>query len=160
MTPLPLAPATVLLLLLALPGAAQRRTADAPAGGTTTVRAEVRIQRMVVRVPRTPNVPASLSAMRALPPIQWVERRTDRCVPIQNLAAVSISRTDSVDLLLNGGRRLRARLSDDCPSLDFYSGMYLRQTSDGNICASRDTIRSRSGGQCRIKAFRALVPVR
>lgn len=159
MTVPPLAPATVLLLFLALPGAAQRRAADGPPP-TGMIRTEIRIQRMVVRVPRTPTAPVSMSSMRALPPIQWVERRTDRCVPIQSLAAVSVTRADSVDLLLNGGRRLRARLSDDCPSLDFYAGMYLKATSDGMVCASRDTIRSRSGGQCRIKTFRSLVPAR
>ncbi len=159
MTALPLPAATMMLLLLALPGAAQRRVADTPAA-TTTVRTEVRIQRMIIRVPRAPFAPVAFSAPRALPPIQWVEKRTDRCLPVQNVAAVTISRTDSVDLLLNGGGRVRARLADDCPSLDFYSGMYIKPSSDGRMCASRDVIRSRTGGQCRIAQFRALVPAR
>ena len=115
---------------------------------------------MIIRVPRAPFAPVAFSAPRALPPIQWVEKRTDRCLPVQNVAAVTISRTDSVDLLLNGGGRVRARLADDCPSLDFYSGMYIKPSSDGRMCASRDVIRSRTGGQCRIAQFRALVPAR
>lgn len=158
MTALPLSAATMMLLLLALPGAAQRRPVDTPA--VTTVRTEVRVQRVILRVPRAPFAPVSYSAPRALPPIQWVEKRTDRCVPLQNLAAVTINRTDSVDLLLSNGGRVRARLADDCPSLDFVSGLYIKPSGDGRMCASRDVIRSRTGGQCRIAAFRALVPAR
>ncbi|KQN78873.1 hypothetical protein ASE90_13790 [Sphingomonas sp. Leaf67] len=158
MTALPLPAATLMLLMLALPGAAQRRLAEPPA--TTVMRTEMRIQRMIIRVPRAPFAPVAFSAPRALPPIQWVEKRTDRCLPVQSVAAVTISRTDSVDLLLNGGGRVRARLADDCPSLDFYAGMYIKPSSDGRMCASRDVIRSRTGGQCRIAQFRALVPAR
>ncbi|KQM24554.1 hypothetical protein ASE57_14085 [Sphingomonas sp. Leaf11] len=159
MTALPLSAATMMLLLLALPGAAQRRPVDTPPA-VTTIRTEVRVQRVILRVPRAPFAPVAYSAPRALPPIQWVEKRTDRCVPLQNLAAVTINRTDSVDLLLSSGGRVRARLADDCPSLDFVSGLYIRPSGDGRMCASRDVIRSRSGGQCRIAAFRALVPAR
>ena len=158
MTALPLPAATLMLLMLALPGAAQRRLAEPPA--TTVMRTEMRIQRMIIRVPRAPFAPVAFSAPRALPPIQWVEKRTDRCLPVQSLAAVTINRTDSVDLLLNTGGRVRARLADDCAALDFYGGLYIKPSSDGRMCASRDVIRSRSGGQCRISTFRALVPAR
>ncbi len=162
MTALSFPAATMMLLLLALPGAAQRRPpAPQPvAQGVATVRTEVRIQRMVIRVPRAPISPAAFSAPRPLPPIQWVEKRADRCVAVQDLAAVTVTRSDSVDLLLNGGKRLRVRLADDCPAIDFYAGLYFKPAGDGRMCASRDVIRSRSGGQCRIAQFRALVPAR
>jgi hypothetical protein len=153
--PIPKPVPALLLLTLAAPTGAQQRV-GVPQG--ETVRTEVRIQRIIVRVPRM-NVTAA-STSRALPAITWVEKRTDRCVPVATLAAVSITRPDSVDLMLAGGKRLRARLEDDCPSLDFYSGFYLKPTSDGMVCASRDSIRSRSGGQCRISSFRMLVPSR
>ncbi len=163
MSALPFPAAVTAVLLLAVPGTAQRRVANPQPSApqtVTTVRTEVRIQRMIVRVPRAPIAPAAFSAPRPLPPIQWVERRADRCIPIQDLAAVSVSRPDSVDLLLNGGKRLRARLADDCAAVDFYGGLYFKPTGDGRMCASRDVIRSRTGGQCRIAQFHALVPAR
>jgi hypothetical protein len=95
-----------------------------------------------------------------VPPIRWVEKGADRCVAVGSLAGAAITRVDRVDLILSGGKRLRAVLEDDCPSLDFYSGFYLKPAGDGKVCARRDTIRSRSGGACRIKAFRSLVPAR
>jgi len=45
-----------------------------------------------------------------------------------------------------------------CPALDFYSGFYLRPSADGQVCADRDTVHARSGGQCGIERFRTLVP--
>ena len=116
-------------------------------------------QRMIIRVPRMPASPAALPAA-PLPPIRWVERRGEKCVPAGDLAGAAITRADRVDLILSGGKRLRALLEEDCPSLDFYTGFYLKPSADGKLCAARDTIRSRSGSSCRIKAFRTLVPAR
>lgn len=117
-------------------------------------------QRVIIRVPAMPIARTSLAPTPALPPIIWVEREAPQCIPLTALSAASIQRPDSVDLVLNGGKRMRARLGGDCPSLDFYSGVYLKRTSDGMVCADRDAIRSRSGGECRIAAFTRLVPGR
>ncbi|GAA0733061.1 hypothetical protein [Sphingomonas japonica] len=123
-------------------------------------RAQVRMhQRIVIRVPRLTAARTSM-ANAPLPPIRWVERDTDRCIAASSLAGAAVTRPDSVDLVLSGGRRLRANLGSACPALDFYNGFYLRPTSDGMVCARRDAFRSRSGGECRIEAFRALVPAR
>lgn len=123
-------------------------------------RAQVRVQqRIVIRVPRL-TVARTSVASAPLPPIRWVERDTDRCIPVEALTAAAVTRPDSVDLVLNGGKRLRATLGNSCPALNFYNGFYLRPTSDGMVCAERDSFRSRSGGECRIQAFRALVPAR
>ncbi len=149
------------LLLLLAPAAAQQRppsaSATPPAARGGVIRTEVRIRRVIVRVPRAGGV-APVSQMRILPPVQWVEKRADRCFPIDSLAAMSMTRTNSVDLMLAGGKRIRAQLGDNCPALAFYSGFYLKPARDGKICASRDAIRTRSGEQCRIRAFRTLVP--
>lgn len=140
------------LTLLAAPVPAQQRTRAAPpppAGYSVSIQ-----QRLVIRVPRLPAGRMALPAQ----PTKWREKRADRCVPAQQLAAAAVTKKDSVDLVLNGGRRIRARFDDDCPALDFYSGFYVRMNADGQVCAKRDVIRARSGGECRIESFRNLVP--
>jgi len=59
-----------------------------------------------------------------------------------------------------GGDRVRATFDRDCPGLDFYSGFYLKPSADGQICADRDMIRTRSGDSCEISGFRRLVAKR
>lgn len=149
----------LLLPLMLMPEAPyQAQTARAPAPGMRTLRIE---RRVIVRVPRMSAAPGLVGTATApLPPITWVEKRAEQCVPVGALAAAAITRPDSVDLVLSGGRRMRARLGDDCPALGFYSGFYLRPPADGQICARRDVIRSRSGGECRIEGFRTLLPAR
>lgn len=152
----------LLLLPLLMPSepAFQAQVGRAPAAGTRTM---VQIERhIIVRVPRMSAAPGVIPTAVAapIPPVSWSERRVEQCVPISSLAGASITRPDSVDLVLSGGRRMRARLGDDCPALGFYSGFYIRPPADGQICARRDSIRSRAGGECRITGLRALVPSR
>lgn len=124
--------------------------------------AQVRIQQhIIVRVPRAPIPTAPMVAARtSVPALSWVERGSDRCIKLKNLAGAQVVTRDSVDLILNGGRRLRAKLARECPALAFYQGFYLKPTEDGKLCAERDTIRSRSGGACRIAEIKKLVPSR
>lgn len=114
-------------------------------------------QRIIVRVPamtvRTPPVPMPA-------PIVWKEVKGPKCVIVNQLAGAAITRSDSVDLFLRGGRRLRAQLDDNCPALDYYGGFYLAPTKDGQVCGGRDTIHARSGGKCLIDRFRELIPKR
>lgn len=127
------------------------------------VRTQIRIERrVIIRIPRMTPAPALATASVApLPPIRWIERGAGgRCVPVSALAAASVTRPDSVDLVMAGGRRVRARLGEDCPALGFYSGFFIRPPADGQVCAQRDVIRSRSGGECRIEGFSALIPTR
>ncbi len=112
-------------------------------------------QRIVVRIPRLPDQPRPRQTTPP-PPIEWKEKRAEKCVPINMITSASVSRVDSVDLILAEGRRLRARFDDDCRAIDFYAGFYLRRTADGMICAKRDAVRSRSGDSCRIEAFKEL----
>jgi hypothetical protein len=107
----------------------------------------------VVRTNRAPP-----SAPRAMTPM--TERKADDCIRMQRVVAFAVAERHSVDLVMNDGSRMRAKLGDKCPALDFYAGFYIRPNSDGKMCAGRDTIRSRSGGSCNIQAFRTLVPTR
>jgi hypothetical protein len=107
-------------------------------------------QRIVIRVPAAPAPPPPMQRLR------WKEKGGPKCIPMESLAAAAIYKADTVDLMLRGGKRLRALLDDDCPALDFYRGFYLTPNSDGKVCAGRDLIRSRMGGQCPITKFKTL----
>ncbi len=109
-------------------------------------------QRVIIRVPARPNLPAPDRRVR------WKESKGPKCVPMNALAGAAITGRDQVDLFLRGGARIRAQLEDECPAIDFYKGFYVRPSADGRICADRDTIHSRAGGQCGIERFRTLVP--
>lgn len=155
------------LLLAAAPGGIDPAPSPAPSpapttpvqrGGMVVQYAQMTFQqRIVIRVPRLPDprsAPASVTVSR---PSTWVEKKGPKCVPIPMIAGASITRNDSVDLVTVDGGVLRARFHDDCPAIDFYTGFYLKQTTDGRVCANRDALRSRSGGACRIKQFRQIV---
>lgn len=88
----------------------------------------------------------------------WKEKKAPKCIAMGMVGGISISRPDSIDLVLRGNQFIRARLEKGCPSIDFYSGFYLKPTKDGRICEDRDTIHSRTGGACVIDKFHTLVP--
>jgi hypothetical protein len=107
-------------------------------------------ERLIVRVPTRPARPRAAT--------RWRERSAPRCMPLNGLAGAAVTERDSVDLIFSGNIRVRAQLDSGCSGLDYYSGFYLRPTEDGRICAGRDSIHARSGGECEIKRFRSLVP--
>ncbi len=88
----------------------------------------------------------------------WKEKKAPKCIAMGMVGGISISRPDSIDLVLRGNQFIRARLEKGCPSIDFYSGFYLKPTKDGRLCEDRDTIHSRTGGACMIDKFHTLVP--
>lgn len=116
----------------------------------------VRHQQIIIRLSRGPRSIAPAGASL----IQWRESRGPRCVSAQRLIGATSLRPDSVDLILRDNSRVRARLHRRCPALDYYRGFYINATADGRICADRDSIRSRAGGECQIDDFRALSPER
>ena len=142
------------LMLLAAPAAPPDERA--PRGGRLSPFSVH--QRIIVRIPRMPVGRTPWRA--AAPPVRWDERKAPKCVPVAELSGATILERASVDLMMTSGQRIRAKLGDDCPTLDFYSGFYVKPSSDGMICADRDSIRSRSGGTCPIRRFRLLVPQR
>lgn len=107
-------------------------------------------ERVIIRVP----------AAAAPPKIRWREKKGPKCMPMQSVAGAAILKAGRVDLIVRGGQRMRAELESGCTALDYYSGFYIMPPTDGQICAGRDTIHLRSGGECQIKRFRKLVPDR
>ena len=113
-------------------------------------------QRVVIRIPATaPPAPPE-------PRLTWRETKGPKCLAMAGLsgAGAAIMQPNAIDLFLRNGTRFRARLNNDCPAMDFYSGFYLTPNADGRICVGRDMIHARTGGQCNIEKFRTLVPGR
>ncbi len=96
----------------------------------------------------------------AMPPafVTLKEKKGPKCIPRDTIIGAAVLAGNSVDFLMRGGARMRARFSNSCPALDFYAGFYLDQRQDGQICASRDVIHSRAGGECQIDRFRLMIP--
>lgn len=150
-----------LLLAMAAPFAvgAAAPAPDALADGTQWAQLTIH-ERLIIRIPRMPAAARTALRAPAPAPVEWRERRGPRCLTMTSLTGAAIGRDGEVDLIVEGSQRVRARLDSQCPTLDFYSGMYLKPTADGKICARRDAIRTRSGGRCAIAQFRKLVPAR
>jgi hypothetical protein len=127
--------------------------AAVPAGDDASVEQFAQLlikrQQVIVRVPRRQVAQA---------PIEWREKKGPRCIPMNALGGAAVTKPSSVDFMLRGGTRVRARLERECPALDYYSGFYISPTADGRICADRDAIHARSGGECQITRFRTLAP--
>ena len=111
-------------------------------------------QRVVIRVPMMP-------VQQATPvPFHWKEKKGPRCVATNVLGGAVVSAPDAIDLVVRGGTRVRAKLDNACQSVDLRFGFYIRPSADGQLCASRDVIHARSGGQCEIEKFKRLSPQR
>jgi hypothetical protein len=108
--------------------------------------------RVVVRVQTTQLDVVPLAALK--------EKKGPKCVAMGDILAAAVLARSSVDLVLRGGFRMRARFAASCPGLDYYSGFYLVPSKDGKMCSGRDVIRDRAGGECEIDKFRKLVESR
>ena len=117
---------------------------------------DVTVTRLVVQdevILRVPVQPHSMG-----PSIDWHEKKGPKCIPASLIRRSSLSGAEEVDFILSGGSRVRARLEEDCPALDFYGGFYLQYGRDQQICAGRDAVQSRMGRSCLIERFRLLIP--
>jgi hypothetical protein len=130
------------------------------AGGAEPPRRTATLQysQVIVREQIVVRVPAHL---RDAPEagIRWKEKKGPKCVPARQVIAAGPISPGSVDLILRDRSRLRAKLDSSCPALDYYYGFYITPNADGMVCAERDSIRSRIGGQCGIDRFRSLKAV-
>lgn len=137
------------LLLMALSGAPDEAAVPEPTRyAQLTVRQQIMI-RMPVRQ-RSGSAPVE--------ELKWKEGKGTRCVAAGSVAGATLLERNSVDLVLRDRTRVRAKLQNSCPALDYYHGFYISPNADGRICADRETIRSRMGGECEIDAFRVLKP--
>ncbi len=150
----PALPASLLALAAPLAAAASPDVPDRPR--IALAQASIH-ERIIIRVPRM--LRRSLRAPGRGPlstPVEWKERKGPKCVPVGDIEGAFLGKPGTVDLLMQDGRRLRAKLDGDCKPLDYYSGFYLRPAGDGMICRDRDVIRMRSGASCEIDGFKTL----
>jgi hypothetical protein len=106
--------------------------------------------RVVVRI-QTARVPTITT---------WNEKKGPHCINLTDIQGTAVIVANSVDIALRGGDRVRMRFERSCPGLDYYSGFYVVPNSDGKICAGRDVVRDRAGGECAIDKFRKLIPAK
>jgi len=141
---------TLLGALIALsPAATPPRPAPSPeADGIEFAQLSFR-SHIVVRV--------QTSQLAMVPEASLREKKGPKCIAASDILAAAVLARASVDLVLRGGYRMRARFSASCPGLDYYSGFYVAAGADGKLCADRDVIRDRAGGECEIDKFRQLV---
>lgn len=117
--------------------------------GEPRVRTMTVEQQVIMRVPVRP--------WRLPRQIEWIEKKGPKCIPAAEIRGAMLSRQGDVDFLLSNRSRVRAKLDNDCPTLDFYGGFYLTPEED-RVCADRDSIRNRIGANCTIEKFRRLEP--
>lgn len=119
-------------------------------------------QRVTIRIaPRGPATPImfdSLPANGAGP--RFTERKMGKCVPVSGIVGVQYRDANRLVLYLRDRRMVSATLEKSCTARDFYSGFYVARNGDGQLCADRDEIRSRSGANCQIKGLRQLVELK
>lgn len=151
----------ILLALATLATMSAGATASrAPAPEGVEIAQVVISQSVIIRIParhsrRSADAPTPPET--PIPP-SFREKKGPKCLDASLIGGAAITTPDSVDVILKGGQRFRAELEDACPALDYYSGFYVHPGADGKICADRDSIRTRSGGDCQIDRFRLLVP--
>ena len=153
-------PVAALCLLLAAPAvpAALRSDPAAETGGEGPQHSVIHVPRVTIS---TTTVITTRSRTPVAPPpptVAMTEGKATDCIRTQRIVGFVVTRNDSVDLVLNDGTRMRAKLGNNCPALGFYSGFYVRPNADGRMCANRDTIRARSGASCSIQGLRTLIP--
>lgn len=108
------------------------------------------------KIERIPVAPAPLVEPRTPRPEPPLAGR-DACVDISRVAGAQIFGDASVELTLQGGARWRMYFAQGCPTLDFYRGFYYRRAEQGRLCAGRDAVISRAGGEC---AIASIIPMR
>lgn len=94
--------------------------------------------------------------IRTKPGTAAARRAARQCIPISTLAGAQLLGESTIEVTLKGGARWQMQLAQDCPALSFYQGFYYQPQRAGQLCAGRDAVGARSGGECGIAA---IVPV-
>ena len=152
-----------LALLLPLAPLDARRPRHAPAAVSehalsSGVQRSVTIeQRVIVRIgPSAPRraMPAMLSS--APPPGRFKEKKLKGCVPIAGIAALLPYNGNRLLLYMRDRHMVSAALEKSCHVEEFYSGAYIARSEDGQLCARRERLQSRTGASCEVARLNRL----
>jgi hypothetical protein len=127
---------------------------------------QVRIeQRVIIRIspgtsPAREQMMADLQRQRpSTTNYQW--EKLDGCIAVSNIVGMEPAPEQNRLLLFMRDRRvLGAALERACNVRDYYSGFYIARHEDGQLCARRDLLQSRSGASCKAAQLSRLVVVR
>lgn len=104
---------------------------------------------------RVPIAPGSPVTTRPFPP----KEGRKRCISVNGLAGAQLFGDRAIELSMRSGQRYRLFLARECPALSFYQGFYYRRQKAGQLCAGRDVIGARSGGECPIASIIVVRPL-
>jgi hypothetical protein len=127
--------------------------------------AQVRIEqsitiRIVARPARSDQELLASLPQGARPSAHIEERKIGSCLSAAGIVGVQTAQDNKLLLFMRDRRIISVALEKACSSRDFYSGFYIERHEDGQLCAKRDKIHSRSGAKCEFKQIRQLVAVR
>ena len=124
---------------------------------------QVRIeQRVIIRI--SPQRQSNRNALLARLPqrglnTRFEERELERCLPVNRISGVQTGTGNRLLLFMRDQRIISVNLERACRARDFYSGFYVERSEDGQLCADRDELQSRSGAKCDIERMSQLVAV-
>lgn len=124
---------------------------------------QVRIQqRVIIRIAPQPG-PVRQDFTSTLVPRgsqpRYLERPIGDCLPVQSIAGVHAEGSNRLLLFLRDRRLISATLEKSCSARDFYSGFYMENSRDGQLCVDRDQLHARSGAKCEVARLSQLVRV-
>lgn len=124
---------------------------------------QVRIERRVIfRVmPRSASQRTNLVPNRQprTQATKIIERKIGKCIPLEKISALRTGSGKNLILFTRDSKVLSLRLEKSCRARDFYSGFYVEQDEDGQLCVDRDKLLSRSGAKCEVKRMRQLIAI-
>lgn len=138
----------------------RRRTNDdetvgsLPPGAMGAVRIE---RRIIIRLP-TLRPPANAAPLPQAKVSASLARQPTTCLSLKTLKGASVDGAVGIFFITTSDSRYQATLERGCRPMDFQSGFYLGNTTDGAVCAGRDMLYARTGMQCVIASFARVLP--
>lgn len=77
----------------------------------------------------------------------------ERCIPLGDVVGVRLGQGSELLLHMRDRRVFGTQLERTCQVSSFYSGFYVERPSDGMLCAGREALHARSGGDCLMGTF-------